>query len=68
MTTMEEVVSKAFKILRKELTDEEFLLYLQAITPKVGDSVREIEEKTKDLTFEDILRMARDVEKKYLKD
>ena len=68
MTTVEEVFDKAMKILKRELTDEEFLLYLQAITPKIGDSVREIEEKTKDLTFEDVLKMARDAEKRYLKD
>jgi len=68
MTTLEEVLDKAMKILKRELTDEEFLLYLQAITPKIGDSVREIEEKTKDLTFEDVLKMARDAEKRYLKD
>ena len=67
MTTMEEVVSKALKILRRELTDEEFLLYLQAITPKKGDSVKEIEEKTKDLTFDEILKMAKEAEKKLLK-
>ena len=67
MTTMEEVVSKALKILRRELTDEEFLLYLQAITPKKGDSVKEIEEKTKDLTFDEILKMAKEAEKKHLK-
>ncbi len=67
MTTMEEVVSKALKILRRELTDEEFLLYLQAITPKRGDSVKGIEEKTKDLTFDEILKMAKKAEKKHLK-
>jgi len=66
MTTVEEVVTKAFRILRRELTDEEFLIYLQTITPKKGDSVKEIKEKTKDLSFEELIKMAKDAERKYL--
>ncbi len=46
----EEVMVKALKILEKELTNEEFLIYLQAITKRAG-SVKELREKTKGLSF-----------------
>ena len=47
----EEVMLKAIKILEKELTIEEFLIYLQAITKKTGDSVKELREKNKKTTY-----------------
>lgn len=61
---VEEVVTKAFKILRKELSAEEYLIYLQAITPRIGDAVKELREKTKDLSLEDIVEKAKDFEEK----
>jgi len=61
---IEEVVTKAFKILRKELSAEEYLIYLQAITPRIGDAVKELREKTKDLSLEDIVEKAKDFEEK----
>lgn len=39
-----EVVRKALKILRGELSLEEYARFLAAITPKVGDSVKELRE------------------------
>ena len=39
------VMNKAFDILRKELSVEEYLIYLQAITPKVGTQQKSIEIK-----------------------
>ena len=39
-----EVVKKALGILGKELTVEEYARFLAAITPKIGNSVKEIRE------------------------
>ena len=61
---VDDVVTKAFKILRKELSAEEYLIYLQAITPRMGDSVKELKEKTKDLSLDDVVRKVKDFEKK----
>ncbi len=61
---VDEVVTKVFKILRKELNAEEYLIYLKAITPRIGDSVKELREKTKDLSLENIIEKAKDFEKK----
>jgi hypothetical protein len=61
---VDEVVTKAFKILRKELNAEEYLIYLKAITPRIGDAVKELREKTKDLSLENIIEKAKDFEKK----
>jgi len=68
MSTTEEVFDKAMKILKRELSSREFLLFLQAITPKEGDSVKELEEKTKDLTLDDVLKLIKKAEKEYLSD
>jgi len=38
------VVKKALGILGKELTVEEYARFLAAITPKIGDSVKELRE------------------------
>ena len=46
----EEVIVKALKILEKELTNEEFLIYLQAITKRAGGSAKELREKSKGLS------------------
>jgi len=61
---VEEVLTKAFKILRKELSAEEYLIYLQAITPRMGDSVKELREKTKDLSLDVVVKKSKDFEKK----
>jgi len=58
----EEVMLKALKILEKELTNEEFLIYLQTITKKTGDSVKELREKTKKLHISNVIEMAKKFE------
>jgi len=58
----EEVMIKALKILEKELTNEEFLIYLQTITKRAGDSVKELREKTKNLSLDKIIEMTRQFE------
>lgn len=50
-----EVMKKAANILRKHLTREEYLTYLELVTNQVGDSVIELREKTKDLTIDEIM-------------
>ena len=62
MSTMEEVFDKAMKILKRELSSKEFLIFLQAITPESGDSVKELKEKTKNLTMDDFLKLIKKVE------
>ncbi len=58
----EEVMVKALKILEKELTNEEFLIYLQTITKRAGDSVKELREKTKGLSLNKVVEMAKKFE------
>jgi len=53
----EEVMVKALRILKRELTNEEFAIYLQQITRRSGNSVEELREKTKDLTLDDLVKM-----------
>jgi hypothetical protein len=54
------VVRKALDILGKELTVEEYARFLAAITPKIGDSVKEIREFRDAETEEEFLtRMKR---------
>ena len=59
----EEVMVKALKILEKELTNEEFLIYLQAITKRAGDSVKELREKTKGLSLDKVVEIAKKFER-----
>lgn len=53
------VMRKALDILKSELSREEYLLYLEAITPKIGDATKELRNKTKVLNLETILREAK---------
>jgi len=59
MMKSEDVLIKALRILRRELTDEEFAIYLQQITKRSGDSVKELREKTKNLTMDELVEMIR---------
>jgi len=43
------------------------MIFLRAITPKRGDSVKELREKTEDLTLDEVLELVKNAEKKYLK-
>ncbi len=56
---VETVMKKALDILRGELSREEYLTYLEAITPRVGDATKELKGKTKMLKLETILREAK---------
>jgi len=57
MMKSEEVMAKALRILKRELTNEEFAIYLQQITKRSGDSVEELREKTKNLSLEELAKM-----------
>ena len=58
------VLNKVFGILRKELSAEEYVTYLQMVTPRIGDVTKELREKTKDLSLEGIIKGAKKIEKK----
>ena len=64
MATKAEVLEKILRIVKGELPYDEYVQFLEIITPKVGDSVKEIRELRNKLTDEDILRLLR--EKKAL--
>ncbi|WP_457550674.1 hypothetical protein [Archaeoglobus sp.] len=59
MMKSEDVLIKALRILKRELTEEEFAIYLQQITKRSGNSVKELREKTKNLTIEELVEMIR---------
>ena len=54
----EEVMVKTLKRLEKEHTNEEFLIHLQAIARRAGDSVKELREATKGLGLNKVVEMA----------
>ena len=53
--------------MRGRLSDRDFLLFLQAVTLRRGDSVKELRDKTKDLTLDEFLEMVRRIEDELLK-
>ena len=57
------VMDKVFNILKRELSAEEYLVYLQAITPRIGDATKELSELTKNMSLEEVLRKAKLMEK-----
>jgi len=58
------VLNRVFEILRKELSAEEYVTYLQRITPRIGDATKELREKTKDLSLEEIIKGAKKIKKR----
>ncbi len=58
------VMEKVFNILKKELSAEEYLIYLQTITPRIGDATAELRDITKKMSLEEVLRRAKRIEKK----
>ena len=59
MATEAEVVKKVLNIAERELNFEEYARFLVAITPKVGDSVKELREYRDKATYEEILERLR---------
>ena len=56
----EEVMVKALKILERELSSEEFLIYLQTITERIGDSMKELRDKTGNLSLDEVLKLVKE--------
>jgi len=58
------VLNKVFGILRRELSAEEYATYLQMVTPRIGDATKELREKTKDLSLDEVIKGAEEIEKR----
>ena len=50
------VLNKVFEILRKELSAEEYVTYLQMVTPRIGDATKELRKKTNDLSLDEVIK------------
>lgn len=57
------VMEKVFNILKRELNAEEYLIYLQAITPRTGDATAKLRDNNKKIRLEDAVRRAKKMEK-----
>jgi hypothetical protein len=57
------VMDKVFNILKRELSAEEYLVYLQAITPRIGDATKQLRDITIKMSLEDVLRKAKMMKK-----
>ena len=60
MATKAEVLGKVLKIVREELPYDEYVQFLELITPKAGDSTREIRELRDKLNDDDILKILKE--------
>ncbi|NQE44615.1 hypothetical protein C5S31_01160 [ANME-1 cluster archaeon GoMg2] len=58
------VLNKVFGILRRELSAEEYVRYLRMVTPRIGDATKELREKTKDLSLDEVIEGAEEIEKR----
>ncbi len=52
-----EIMVKALEILKRELTNEEFAIFLQHIVKRSGDSAKELREKTENLSLDEFIKM-----------
>ncbi len=57
------VMEKVFNILKRELSAEEYLIYLKAITPMIGNATAQLRNITKKMSLEDVVRRAKKMEK-----
>ena len=60
MATKAEVLEKVLKIVSDELPYDEYVQFLELITPKTGDYAKEIRELREKLGDEDILRILKE--------
>lgn len=58
------VLNKVFRILRRELSIEEYVSYLRMVTPKIGDATEELREITKDLSLDEVINGSKEIEKR----
>jgi hypothetical protein len=59
MATEAEVIRKVLNIAEREFNIEEYARFLATLTPKVGDSVKELREYRDKATYEEILERLR---------
>lgn len=57
------LMEKFFNILQRELSAEEYLIYLKAITPTRGNATAQLRGITKEMSLEDVVHMAKKMEK-----
>lgn len=57
------VMDKVFNILKRELNREEYLIYLQTITPRIGDATAQLRDITEKMSLEEVLRRAKQMGK-----
>ncbi len=57
------VMDKVFNILKRELSAEEYLVYLQAITPRIGEATKQLRDITRKMSLEEVLRKAKMMER-----
>ena len=62
-TETPKVMEKVFNILKRELTAEEYLIYLKAITPRTGEATAQLRDITRKMSLEDVVRRAKKMEK-----
>jgi len=58
-TETSKVMEKVFNILKRELNAEEYLIYLQAITPRTGEATAKLRDNNKKIRLEDAVRRAK---------
>lgn len=58
-TETSKVMEKVFNILKRDLNAEEYLIYLQAITPRTGDATAKLRDNNKKIRLEDAVRRAK---------
>lgn len=56
-----EVIEETFTILKQELNAEEYLIFLQIITPGLGDATRELREMTEGFSLPEVFDGAKSV-------
>lgn len=56
-------MEKVFSILKRELSSEEYLIYLKTITPVIGNATAQLKDTTKEMNLEDVVRRAKKMEK-----
>ena len=56
-------MEKVFSILKRELSAEEYLIYLKEITPMIGNATAQLRDITKEMSLEDVVHMAKKMEK-----
>ncbi len=56
------IMEKVFNILKRELSAEEYLIYLQTITPRIGDATKDLRDITKKMSLEEVLQKAKQME------